>query len=312
MKKVLITGASGFIGRNAIDGFVKEGHEVHCTSRNGNIDPSLKGLGAEWHTADLLADHDLRRLFSELRPTDLLHLAWYAEPGAFWTSEANLDWTSASLLMLRHFADNGGRRAILSGSCVEYDWNYGILNERTTPSSNATLYGACKNGLRTIGESYCDKRGIDLVWGRVFFLYGRHEHPSRLVPSIIRPLLAGREALCTDGEQARDFLNSKDVASAFVALGLSEVTGVVNIGSGSAIKVKELAEQIGRKIGRPDLIKLGALPRRENDPPLVVADVTRLREEVGWRPSWDLDRGLDDAIAWWRKRQDDRMDEPCN
>ena len=312
MKKVLLTGASGFIGRHAIRGFLEEGYEVHCTSRTEAIDPSLRELGAEWHAVDLLREDDLRRLLSELRPTDLLHLAWYAEPGAFWSAEANLDWVSASLQLLRQFADHGGKRATLAGSCVEYDWTFGTLHERTTPLGSGTLYGSCKNGLREIGESYCSMRGIDLAWGRVFFLYGKYEHPSR-TGALPDPAAPGGKGggYAPMGSRPR-FPNSEGCGRGLRALSFSGVNGEVNIGSGSAIRVRAIAKMIGKKIGRPDLIKLGALPRRVNDPPLVVADNARLRDEVGWRAARDLDQGLDEVIAWWRTRRDDQGGDPCN
>jgi nucleoside-diphosphate-sugar epimerase len=95
----------------------------------------------------------------------------------------------------------------------------------------------------------------------------------------------------------------EDVASAFVALLESDAKGPVNIASGVPVLVKEIIGQIGEKMGRPDLIRLGTLDSKE-DPPYLVASAKRLREEVGWSPQYDLDSGLDRTIDWWRKSGD--------
>lgn len=92
-----------------------------------------------------------------------------------------------------------------------------------------------------------------------------------------------------------------DVAAAFVAILDSKVQGPVNIASGRAVSVKEVAEKIASKLGKRHLLKLGALPAPRAEPLVLKADIRRLRREVGWRPRFNLDRGLDEAIAWHAK-----------
>ncbi|MFW8645998.1 NAD-dependent epimerase/dehydratase family protein [Rhizobium beringeri] len=116
-------------------------------------------------------------------------------------------------------------------------------------------------------------------------------------------LLAGRAAETTAGTQLRDFLDSREVAAAFSALVDCEVGGSVNIASGEPIALRDVIERLGEFTGRSDLLKLGALPMRPNEPPRLVADVTRLRQEVGFLPRISLDQGLQDAIDWWRQQQ---------
>jgi nucleoside-diphosphate-sugar epimerase len=93
-----------------------------------------------------------------------------------------------------------------------------------------------------------------------------------------------------------------DVAGAFAALLDGGVEGAVNVGSGEPVALKDVVRELGERVGRPELVRLGALPAAPNDPPALVADVSRLRGEVGWRPAFGLGRGLDDAVAWWRVR----------
>src|SRR5205085_8625551 len=125
-----------------------------------------------------------------------------------WTAPENVRWVEASLALLRAFAEAGGRRAVLAGTCAEYDWGAGdeVLNERNTPLRPDTLYGAAKHGLHVVGAAQAAQVGFELAWGRVFFLYGPGEAPGRLVPAVARALLAGEPAKTTAGTQVRDFL----------------------------------------------------------------------------------------------------------
>jgi nucleoside-diphosphate-sugar epimerase len=109
-------------------------------------------------------------------------------------------------------------------------------------------------------------------------------------------------ALCSHGEQIRDFLYVKDVAGAFVALLESEVTGPVNIGSGQPVTLKNLVHGVAEILDRRDLVRLAVLPSPADEPPLLVADTVRLRDEVGWRPEYGLRSGLEETVEWWKRQ----------
>jgi nucleoside-diphosphate-sugar epimerase len=143
---------------------------------------------------------------------------------------------------------------------------------------------------------------LSSAWGRIFFQFGPHEHPDRLVASVIRHLLRNQEAWCTHGRQIRSFLHVADVGAAFAQLLDSDVQGAVNIGSDERIAVADLIGRIALEIGRPDLVRLGARSSAADEPPLLVPDVHRLRDEVQWRPQFSLSAGLSDTIAWWREQ----------
>lgn len=151
-------------------------------------------------------------------------------------------------------------------------------------------------------QSYAKLTNLSSAWGRIFLPYGPYEYVDRLVASVICSLLKGEPARCSHGRQMRDFLYAQDVADAFVALLESDVTGPVNIGSGQPIAIKDIVYKIGEQIKRSNLIQLGAIPEATNDTPLLVADVTRLSQEVRWFPKFDLDTGLEQTIIWWEKQ----------
>jgi nucleoside-diphosphate-sugar epimerase len=300
MKRVLVTGATGFIGSAAVPFLLERGFEVHAVSSRENSSPVNNSV--VWHKMDLLTGN-IENLVSQVKPTHLLHLGWFTQPGKFWTSLENIPWTIASLKLATTFANSGGTRAVFAGTCAEYDWNFGYCKEDVTPCSPRTLYGECKLSLWRILQSLFKQDGKSIAWGRIFWLYGQREHPDRLVPSIIRSLLSGNKARCTHGRQLRDFLHADDVASAFVMLLDSSATGAFNICSGAPVSIREIAERIARKLNSISNVEFGSIASAPNDPPLIVGHPARLIEEVGWQPRFSLDMGLDDAIAFWKSRQ---------
>ncbi len=220
-----------------------------------------------------------------------ISLAWYAVPGKYLSAPENRDCLDQSRRLLSRL--NG--RAVFAGTCFEYDTQAGKLRE-DSPTKPATLYAECKDALRRDVEKRADS-----AWIRFFYLYGPGEDERRLVPSVIRAVLRGEEAKVSPGEQRRDFLHVEDVASAVVSVAEGRVEGCVNIGSGEAPTVREIVTTIGELGGRPDLIRLGAVPYYEGEPMLIVADNAKLRS-TGWKPRWGLRDGLRNAFEWWRTR----------
>jgi nucleoside-diphosphate-sugar epimerase len=306
--RLVITGGTGFIGRQCLPLLAARGYEIHAvtTGAPGTAHHS-RSAGTEcadvqWHQADLLDAPKTAALMADLRPTHLLHFAWYTEPGKYLNSLENFRWVEASLNLLLAFGRHGGRRAVLAGSSFEYEGDHGACCETGTPLKPKNAYGACKAALQGLQAAFAEQAGLSAAWGRIFYLYGPYENPKRLVASVIRSLLRGEPALCSPGEQVRDFLYVEDVADAFVALMESDVRGPVNIASGQPITVKGIVQAIAERLGRREMVRLGALPARATEPHFLVADVGRLKNEVRWQPKYDLDRGLGQTIGWWRNQ----------
>jgi len=303
MKKLLLTGASGFIGAPCVELLLARGFEVHAVAR--------RALGLERenvieHQLDLLDQSTHQALLERVQPTHLLHMAWTTKP-PFETSKDgkvrgtldHYDWVTASLSLVRAFSEVGGKRLVVCGSSAEYDWSYGYCSERLTATTPDTLYGASKHALRVLVEALVRDRQLSAAWPRIFFCYGPGELPRRLVPSVILSLLANKPALCSHGNQIRDYLHVQDVAEALVQLLDSPVEGPVNVASGQAIALRDVLLPIGELMGKGELIRLGAIPARANDQPLVVGNNQRLVSELGWQQQVELKTGLRQTIDWW-------------
>ncbi len=299
MKRVLVTGASGFVGQHSLRFLVDRRYEVHAVARGA----AAAIHGVEPHACDLLDGRAVSALCAALRPSHLLHFAWYAVPGRYWTAPDNLDWVAASLRLVRAFAAAGGRRVVAAGSCAEYDWSHAHLAETVTPLAPRTLYGTAKDAVRSWLALTAGELGLDWAWGRLFFLYGPHEPPGRLVSDVIAGLLAGRRVAVSAGHQERDFLHVEDAARAFVEVLDSDVRGAINVASGTAVAVRDVVARIGAITRRPELIDFGARATPPEEPARLVAEIQTLARAVGFSPRHGLADGLAQAVAWWRARE---------
>lgn len=288
---VLVTGATGVVGRQAVTALRKLEFDVIAVARR-NAPVSV----------DLLDAAARRAIIEAARPRYLLHLAWETRHGHFWSAAENDDWLAASIDLVRLFIDAGGRRIVVAGTCAEYDWSK--LGHRAVAEDAAirpaTRYGSRKNEMHMHLAAAARTQGLSHAWGRVFLVTGSGEHPERLVSSLARSLIAGEAAACTSGSQVRDFMDSRDAGAAFAALLASDVEGPVNVASGEPHSIRDVALTLGRLSRRPQLLRFGALPDRPDDPPHLVADIARLRREVGFRPEIGFEAMLADALARWR------------
>lgn len=294
MRRVLVTGSTGLVGRPLLPLLVARGYEVHTVARRQLAETPA---GVTFHACDLLDHRSHAPLMARVQPEALIHLAWYTRHGRFWSAAENLDWVAASLGLLRAFADHGGRRFVGAGTCAEYAWTEPVLTEDRTPLEPRSLYGVSKDALHRIVSSFSAERGLSYAWGRIFFMYGGDEDPARLVPSVVRALRKGEPARCTHGTQVRDFMHVEDVARAFVHLLESKLNGPCNIGSGEPRTVRSIVEAIGAALGRPDLLHFGAIEPPPDDPPSIVASTARLRDQIGFRPTVPLADGIARILA---------------
>lgn len=306
--RVLLTGATGFIGSHVARVLVHEGYEVSALIRQGShlwriedIVPRLRVV-----PCDLLASEELDRHLARIRPDLCLHLAWYAKPGKYLTSVENIRLLNASLHLASRLADLGCKKFIGAGTCFEYDTNVGYLSE-ASPAKPQSLYAASKLALQLVLAQLADATGMQMAWPRFFYQYGPFEDERRLVPSVIRSLLRHEVAKVTKGEQVRDFLHVEDVAAAVLAVARNDLSGPVNVGSGKPVTVREIVTRIGAMLQQSELIEFGARAYGASDPTFVCANNRKLLENTSWMPRYDLEDGLRHTIEWWKANDRSRM-----
>jgi nucleoside-diphosphate-sugar epimerase len=300
--RVLVTGATGFVGRAAVAALGLQGHEVHGTARVTAGDVSVDA----WHRADLLDPAGVDRLVQESACTHLLHLAWTAEQPTYSSDPANLAWARATCALVDAFAAAGGRRVVAAGTCAQYSWDpdvigaEGFVSEAVTPRRPTSLYGRAKQATTDLLEAWSAETGLSFATALLFVPYGPFDRPERLVPSVTRSLLAGETAEVRSGNNVHDFLHVEDCGAALAALLDSDVTGPVNVGSGQGTSVADVASTLGRIVGREDLLRIA--PASGGGEIRLVARTTRLNEEVGFQPFRGLEAGLEATVDWLRER----------
>jgi nucleoside-diphosphate-sugar epimerase len=299
MYKILVTGATGFVGRHALPRLIESGAQIHAVTRSR---PAERFAGVHWLGADLLDSTKRAELMCAVRPDMLVHFAWETATGRFWSARSNIDWTVATLDLLRLGAEHGIGRVVGVGSCAEYAGGAKPCQECHTAIAPNSLYGAAKDGVRRVLQAYAEQDGLSWAWARLFHPTGADERQDRLVPSVAAALASGTPVKLTSGSAIRDVIDVRDAGRAIAELALSPVKGPVNIGRGEPVSIRQLAETLGRIAGRPDLLHFGALPDRAGEPPHLVADIDRLINEVGFQPQKTLEESLSDILDHWRRR----------
>lgn len=259
------------------------------------------------HHLDL---HDIAAvdaLIDRVKPSHLLLSAWSTAHGAFWTDPANELWVASCVATAGHFLECGGRRIVLAGSCAEYDWSDRVLIEGPIPESAAqgdpqTPYGRAKRKAADAMSGLAREAGASFAVGRIFFPMGWGEGPQRFLPTVVTAMLEGRPARLGSGQQVRDVMDVRDTGVALAALVASDVSGAVNIGSGRGVKLADVARRAASMCGGPDLLQLGALPARAGEPQQLVADIRRLRDEVGFSPCFTLDDTIASSFEYWSRK----------
>lgn len=273
MSRILVTGATGFIGSAVVRRLLSDGHHV--------FDRRIDLLAA--------SEADLRDFIEASGAGLCIHCAWYTNHTDYLTHEVNREWAAASLRLARACQ---GIRFVGLGTCLEYELSgAGPCVEGETPLAPETLYARSK------GDLYdgLAELGGDIAWARVFFVYGLGDRAGRLVPGMMERFSRGEVAGPTFGGLRRDYIHVDDLASQIVRIATSSTRGAINTGTGTAPTLSEIFAAGARAYQRPDL----AQPNEETggQPPLIQADMTRFQAEVGEPGAMDIEAGLKDLVG---------------
>lgn len=262
---VLVTGATGFVGRQVVRGLAERKIPVRAVVREGKA----SDLTDVRRTRDLFAESAEWWKAACAGVETVIHLAWFAEPGEYLQSAKNLDCLSGTLQLARGAALAGVKRFVGIGTCAEYDLAAGTL-PASTPLKPSTPYAGAKAAAYLALSQWLPLHKVGFAWCRLFYLYGEGEDARRLVPTLRAKLAAGEPVELTRGTQIRDFLDVREAGRKIVDIALGDRQGAFNICSGKPVTVRELAEKIADEYGRRDLLKFGARAENLFDPPCVV------------------------------------------
>jgi nucleoside-diphosphate-sugar epimerase len=270
-KKILITGANGFVGRQVLRSLGVTESKLYVVLRKGAlIDPLLSKRVEKIIYTDNLFAESVEWWADQCSGIDtILHLAWYTEPGKYLNSNKNIDCLLGSYHLAQGAKIAGVSRFVGVGSCAEYDLTYGTLSV-DTPLKPETLYGSTKVALYHVLRDWYRGSSIEFAWCRLFYLYGEGEHPDRLVPYVKRQLSAGERVDLSNGTQIRDFIDVKIAGQMICSMTIGERVGAFNICSGVPKTVREMVLDIAGEYSRPDLLNFGARDDNLTDLPIIL------------------------------------------
>lgn len=276
-KPVLLTGATGFVGRQILRALLNEGKRVRLVVRTGHDGAlaSQEGVERVVTTPDLFAEPADWWQETCKGVDTIIHAAWYAEPGKYLTSPKNLDCLAGTIAMAQGAMAAGLRRFVGVGTCFEYDVSVGDLTTDTPLAPHSPYAGAKAAAFLALSQAL-PVQDVEFAWCRLFYLYGEGEDARRFVPYLRGQLEKGEVAELTSGKQWRDFMDVRRAGDMIAQAAMGKVTGAVNVCSGQAITIRQLAERIADEYDRRELLKFGARPDNLVDPPRVVGVPTVL------------------------------------
>ena len=291
--RVLLTGASGFLGQATLYALRRRGIEVVALGRTRPRDLA----GADFVAVDLLATPDVAQFTRAAGATHLVHLAWVTQHGEYADSLLNLRWVDATTRLVEAFCAAGGRHVVVAGSCAEYDWQgQGYCREDATPLCPATLYGVAKDATRRLVMGLCAHYGARCAWARVFFPFGAGEARERLLPQLVGALQGRIRPFGVNAQAQRDFLHADDVAGGLLALLQSDAAGSYNICSAQPLAIGDLVRLLAQLLDADPRPVLDLPSLRPAGPPMLAGENLKLTG-LGWRPECTLVRGLQRMLS---------------
>jgi dTDP-6-deoxy-L-talose 4-dehydrogenase (NAD+) len=287
--RILVTGASGFIGKAVMSELIQHGAEILVASTNP------EKVSAEWgiqalDVAHISSDRSTKHVKS-FSPQVLVHLGWSRLPD--YSVDACLENLALSVELFRVVATHGVTRVVSSGSCWEYGEARGELHETQQMVPNS-FFGEAKNYLRQVLDSIGKNSDIETRWARIFYAYGPGQRDQSLIPTSIREWKRGAAPRLRDTGSAIDLVHVQDVARGLASLTLKDgPSGVYNLGSGSATKVSDVVQFIQSSISGSSANLPPIIAQRDN---AAWANIQSMDRDFGWKPMVSLAEGIQELI----------------
>ena len=305
MPRVILTGATGFLGSHVVRCLLNHGCSVAVVQRPqsdpwrlSGVLPHLRVIGADLESISAVTNEILA-----FRPDVVVHLAWYGVGNEYRNDPHQVRNIQLSLALLEVAHRAGCSAWVGLGSQAEYGIQDRIISE-DSPTHPVTLYGAAKLAACLLAQRLCELHGMRFVWLRLFSAYGAADNPSWMIPYVILTLLRGNRPALTAGVQRWDYLFAEDAAEAiYRASTAPSVQGIFNLGSGQAHTVRSIAERIRDEIDPRLPLGFGEKPYGPGQIMHLQADISRLRLAIGWSPTVGHDEGIPRTVEWFRDNQ---------
>lgn len=310
MKRVLITGATGFVGSNLAHRLIKDGHDVHLLVRDGSTSFRLPYLqsGAHTHNVDLCQSESVEQVVAQVKPQWIFHLAVH---GAYsWQTDA-LSMVQANVVGTANLVEAclkvGFEGFVNTGSSSEYG-----LKSHAPEETEVCVPNSYYSVTKVAATQYCQyvarSRGAHIPTLRLYSVYGPWEEPNRFVPTLVVHALAQELPPLVAPETARDFIYIDDVVEAYlkaVAVTTGEAGPIYNVGTGEQVTIRQAVES-ARQVFQVDFEPLwGSMANHHWDTTVWVSDNRKVRSALGWRPTCSFADGLRRTAAWLQ--QDERL-----
>jgi UDP-glucose 4-epimerase len=295
VEKILVTGASGFLGSWVLKTLQIQGYSVlGLTRKNSNL----------WRISNISSIRVIRKdeadwgsVIRDEKPSIVIALDWNGVDNKSHDTEVQLTNISRALAIAQSCLESGVKTFIGFGSQAEIGPTKGMILEDTN-GNPTTNYGKAKVELRKKLFVLFDKTQIDFKWVRIFSTYGPLDTTQWFIPLAVHDLVNKKNFNMTFGEQSWNYLHAYDFANGVCTLIKSEkISGIINIGNNQQITILEVSKIIGEYLGLSQAIKVGAVPYRDDQVMTLHPDVTKM-ESLGWQPSIPLKTGIETTIDW--------------
>jgi len=306
--RVLLTGASGFVGSHVLARFLRAGeHTVAVVLRPGREPHRIQHLlgGVEVGVEVIIGDVSQPRALAEpvrrFAPDLVVHSAWAAPSTKNRNSIEHAEHVTHTIELVKLAHAAGARHFIGLGSQAEYGAGANRATE-DQPAQPTTLYGTAKLCAGLLAGKVCESLGLRFAWLRLFAAYGPGEDAGWLIPAMCKAFLAGQRPATTGGEQVWDYLFVEDAAEAVHRVAMVPgATGLFNLGSGRGHTVREVIERVRDLIAPQAPIGFGDLAYAPDQVMHMEANIDRLCQATGWQPEIDLGTGLRRTVDWFRQ-----------
>lgn len=300
LKKILITGSSGFIGKELVNKLANSKKIILYLLINKNR--SIKNSkNIKFIHCSLTNSKRLKKILNKIDITDIIHCAWAGVSAKSRNSlkqKINLEITNNLLNSINYKRINS---FIALGSQAEYGSKLNRIYESSTPRP-ITKYGKIKIKIFNKIKIFCKKNNVRFVWLRIFAGYGANGDKNWIITSTIMKLINNQRTKFTSGEQVYNFIHVSDIATAIIkSLYNNNANGIFNLASEKSYTIKYVIQLIFKRLKIKRKPIFGEINYRDDQIMKFLPSISKIKKELKWKPMYSISRGIDETVNFLRK-----------